>query len=87
MGNDIRESSVPLSPLTEGRGLKYRLRNLLADHILSPLTEGRGLKYISFANKETHSGVAPHGGAWIEMGDASKSQMLRSRRPSRRGVD
>jgi len=46
-------SSVFLSPLTQGRGLKQLLQYPLVIFALSPLTQGRGLKPFLQEQEET----------------------------------
>ena len=55
-----------MSPLTQGRGLKYPNFHVVADDFGSPLTQGRGLKFMGVIVGLILI-VAPHAGAWIEI--------------------
>ena len=56
----------PVAPFT-GRGLKYKVYNLLFRISLSLPSRERGLKYGHLGNGGSNETVAPFTGAWIEM--------------------
>ena len=56
-----------MSPLTQGRGLKFVIPPPVEFGIKSPLTQGRGLKLQKVCFGRCNCIVAPHAGAWIEI--------------------
>ena len=52
-----------MSPLAEGRELKWQSADTTRKFAVSPLAEGRELKYIIVCLQISHSRVAPRGGA------------------------
>ena len=61
--NIVSIQCASLSPLAEGRELKYNLPVIYIFNITSPLAEGRELKWKSSARTDGGAVVAPRGGA------------------------
>jgi len=76
-----------MSPLAQGRGLKYYHDVPYQLGMESPLAQGRGLKYPHSHFLGRRSKVAPRAGAWIEISTISSIVKELAGRPSRRGVD
>jgi len=56
-----------MSPLAQGRGLKFKQVLKFYRKLWSPLAQGRGLKYNMITGYLNQTAVAPRAGAWIEM--------------------